>query len=867
MPIAMTCPGCQATFDVPENLSGKKIRCTNCKQEIQVPAAGEAKKPFGRMAVSTGSAASSGSTVSEKASPTEKGLPTTPKAPSPTAARKSTPRPDLVTDVVVDDGDDDDTPAQKTAPNKKASSNDKAAVAASKPGKKANRDDDEEGDKPKKKKKGQDGSGAMIALIAGGAVSLLAIIGLSIWLLTGDSKGTAKGSSSSDTTPATPTGSSSSGGKPGSGMPGSGMPGSGMPGGPGSSLGPAPGESGAPGDSPFVRPGMGNPGSSLGPPPGGPGSFTPPDTGDPGSSLGPPPGGPMSFTPPGGIGNTGSSLGPPPGVGVPGGVSPPGVVPGPGVGVPGSSLGPPPGGAGNGAGNGAGMGVAPPPPPPPPLPGVGNPGPIPGPAPGGPGGLVPPGDNTPLPPGLGPTLPGGGGVIGGGGGGAAPQQPGGGFGGVQEKVGKLYRSVNPFLTAAFDTTNKELVTISLRPDRNRVAGVISRYSYPDFKAQGSATIARPGTRAVIDEKKDLLYVATTGTATLQTLGQQMTDRPTVSGDIDVYDLAGLRSGKFDEKTGLRPVATLPVGKIIRDIVLSSDGGTVFVLTTSTATSPRNAKCKLIGIDTASKKLTKDMDLADPAWNLRAAPDGKHLYVTTVPTPTKPQPVVMVLDQSSLNLASTLPLPSNGAWDLFVADKERLYVTSPGAVVNNQVQPFSLEVVDSSGQVSKAVNGGLGTTSNNGYVGVTASGKYLVSSSHHMPGVDVYKDGTLSGSLTKAGVIPIGGTFLVVPDEDYVVFNTGAVLKLDDLGIVPGVGGGFGGNLGGGLGEPGLGAPGGMPGLGIPGPGLPGGLPGVGLPGGLPGVGVPGGAPGIPPGAGLPFPPPAPGGRPGAGKSN
>ena len=49
MAIPLTCPGCQAAFEVPDTLSGKTIRCTSCKTQLTVPAAGMAdtKKPFG----------------------------------------------------------------------------------------------------------------------------------------------------------------------------------------------------------------------------------------------------------------------------------------------------------------------------------------------------------------------------------------------------------------------------------------------------------------------------------------------------------------------------------------------------------------------------------------------------------------------------------------------------------------------------------------------------------------------------------------------------------------------------------------------------------------------------------------------------
>src|SRR5262249_24342791 len=41
MPIPLTCAGCQSSFEVPDHLAGKKIRCTTCKAEMTVSLADE----------------------------------------------------------------------------------------------------------------------------------------------------------------------------------------------------------------------------------------------------------------------------------------------------------------------------------------------------------------------------------------------------------------------------------------------------------------------------------------------------------------------------------------------------------------------------------------------------------------------------------------------------------------------------------------------------------------------------------------------------------------------------------------------------------------------------------------------------------
>ncbi len=39
MPIEVTCPSCQATLPIPENFTGKKVRCSDCEGIVEVPAA------------------------------------------------------------------------------------------------------------------------------------------------------------------------------------------------------------------------------------------------------------------------------------------------------------------------------------------------------------------------------------------------------------------------------------------------------------------------------------------------------------------------------------------------------------------------------------------------------------------------------------------------------------------------------------------------------------------------------------------------------------------------------------------------------------------------------------------------------------
>jgi hypothetical protein len=168
MAIPIKCAGCQAAFDVPDNLAGKTIRCTSCKSQVTVASAAPA--------------------APAKAAPVAK-----------PAAKK----------IEVDDDD------VKTKPGKAKDAKDtKVKSAAARRRDEDDDDDEEDDDRPRKKGKAKaaaKGGGGMIALIAIGAVGICAIIGVSVYLLMGsgsDDKKKDTASSGSPSSPSTPPGGS-----------------------------------------------------------------------------------------------------------------------------------------------------------------------------------------------------------------------------------------------------------------------------------------------------------------------------------------------------------------------------------------------------------------------------------------------------------------------------------------------------------------------------------------------------------------------------------------------------------------------------------------------------------------------------------
>lgn len=546
--------------------------------------------------------------------------------------------------------------------------------------------------------------------------------------------------------------------------------------------------------------------------------------------------------------------------GTPPGVPPTFPMPGPGVPMP---PGPPPVAA-LPAPPGPGAVPAPPGPPPTfPSPGAGATEEQPG-AP--PPTFPPPGAPAFPPPGGGEVTPGGG-------------TPGFGNGtGIGFVTPALAAKVEPFYAIAFDAEKGEVYTVSMRVVSNtKAAGTLYRHSYPDFAPKGQWKIPHLGTRAAIDTVNGKLYLASVTTVT-PLVAAQKNDRAAAAGDVEVFDLAAVRSGKVEDRADLRPAATISVGAPVRGLDVTADGKTLTVLV-ARQTGLKQGKSTLRQYDTADRKVQREKDLTEPAWDMTRSADGKALLVIDFPSATKNQ-MLTTFDPATLApQGSSLPLPQGLVSDVAPGPDGKLVA----AAGTGGGQSGKLVLVDPSGPPQE-----LATTasrpSQNGYARFTPDGKKLLVASHgfggFQPGLDVLEvsDAAAAGgykrlaTVRSAGGLYVGGHFYIAPDGARVVCQTGVVLATDK--ITEHVGGPEpvmpGGGQPGGFGQPGAVGDGGQPGA-FPGGGRagPGGRPGPGGfgqpagPGQPGGVGQPGAPPMPPPGATPMGMPPGGFGQPGA----
>lgn len=873
MSIPMSCAGCGAAFDVPDNLAGKTIRCTSCKAQMSVPAGGgEAKKPFGSGS-QNGAKAAQGAAVAAapaKTSPNGKPAEARPAAPAKAEAKPASKPAAKAVAVEVDDEDEEEK-GGKGAKSKPAKGGDKKAVAKKR---RDDDDDDDEDERPtrKKPKNKSGGSGAMIAII-GGVLGLILIVVLGVVLLGGGEKKDESASNSSSSSEPAKT--------PGPGAMG-GMQGPGAGGGP--SSGPTysnpnmgmykpPASNGADPAAGGMNPGPGGAGAAPGGMTPGSGPMYPGPGGMyPGGTYGPPnPGGMGPGTPaPGGMnGNSGP------------------MYPGPGGMYPGGTYGPP---------NPGGMNPAP-------------------------GGMAQgPGDATagPFPGAYGPNSGAG---------------PGLGGGTPANTDANQKARIEPFLAVAFDPDQKDLFTVEVRPAGRTTERVLHHYSYPTFQSIGAYKMASNGFRVAIDTKGGLLYVAAAKGIT--TFDAQPTDRIGAVGNVEVYDLKAVREHKnpdgkpLEDGKKVEPVATITVNHRIHGLEVSEDGKSLYVLHSLNSTGATGKKAALTLYDTATRKESKRYEQFTDGVAVRdmvKTADGKSNLIVTEAQSTKDKSTtVVVIDAANMSKLQTTKFREVQVLDVAPMSDGGMVVSTvsasqagrpnpggapggmfggkpggmgsppgpggpggipgiggpmgggpgapfpggpmggqpgapfpggqpggpfsggqPGGGTQSQVR-FNLVLVDPNGAEKGEMDlGVLGHVSNNGYVEFDPANKKLFTSTWRGSGLDVYEvtDPTAANGVKLQTAVrtarrdPFGGNFSVTPDGKYLVFQHGTVLDTSDIG--------------GALAKPGT--------PGIP-PGSPGANPGMG-PGGFvppnPGVPTP---PGVPPMPGAPGSGNAPPGKP------
>jgi predicted Zn finger-like uncharacterized protein len=415
----------------------------------------------------------------------------------------------------------------------------------------------------------------------------------------------------------------------------------------------------------------------------------------------------------------------------------------------------------------------------------------------------------------------------------------------------LASKLTPFFAIAFDVENKEVYVVTHRWTGKKTEGLLYRYTYPDFRAKGSYNLPNLATKAVIDSKKGLLYLAAAdlkSPVSSRNIALMHYDRAYATGDIHIIDLAPIRSGKVEDRSDIKPVGSVQVDASIRGLELAPDGKSLFVAVNRS--SGRVTKGFLRQIDTTTRKQIREKMIPEQIVAMTLSPDGKDILALEFPVPvTKPVISLFVYDAESWTLrAVQLPAASTDV----AATRDGKYLAA--VIGTGAPSAAKLQLLATDGALPGDVPTIGWKASNNSYVAFSPDAKRLYVSSLGGPitpngptnaGLDVYDVENVAdvktykkvSSIRESGGTSVGGYFHLSPDGEYIVFRTGAVLATAKLKENAG---GLPGNLG----NPGVVPP--MPGVTPPGPGIPGTPTGPGP--------VPGGVPmeqGSPPAAGMP----------------
>jgi hypothetical protein len=348
----------------------------------------------------------------------------------------------------------------------------------------------------------------------------------------------------------------------------------------------------------------------------------------------------------------------------------------------------------------------------------------------------------------------------------------GGLGGEFERP--LGVIVESFWAGAFLPEKKEFVTFKAG---GGFSGVVTRYSYPDFKRLAIYMLAKPVHRAVVDEKNGKLYVATVRSNDTA-ISQQ--DAAMLIGDIQVYDLGKLTDGSLADKEQVKPVSTLiPASATfaVSGLEITADGSALYVsgvVIGGTKAKP-TYRGKLLKWDTTAGKLAAEIATDSALRALSVSADGKTVVaVEQLVGPTGGGNLI-VFDGPGWKRTNSIPLSGTPS-DVTVRGEKVLSVTTtaPGSarlVFGAEGTPTELDAGGSAhyarftpGGTKLLVSAGMrsedGLTMN---VGLTL---YDVA-----PGKPV--------KLTRAAFDRnLCGLFVISPDGKLAVMNSGAVLDLE-----------------------------------------------------------------------------------------
>lgn len=368
-----------------------------------------------------------------------------------------------------------------------------------------------------------------------------------------------------------------------------------------------------------------------------------------------------------------------------------------------------------------------------------------------------------------------------------PGRPGGNMKNLQAKM-----RIDPFWTSLYLPKQQEVLVFGARQSAGgRPGGYVRRYSYPDFLPKAMYHLPNPVTFAVADDAAGLLMVTT---STRQDIAQKEIERQVHIGDIQVYNLNQILSGKLGERDDLKPTSSIQFGARLAGMELIDSK--LYVLTISpSGNRVKPWRPKLVQLDHKTGKTLAEMDLPDPAWRMAVSPDKSKIYIGEVQLSPLGLPMwgvgnqgfILVVDAKEMTKERTLSVPGT-IYDLVVREDGTVLASvseGPGVKLY-AVNPSGLTVDLTSPSNRKE---------SLGYIGLTPDGSKLITAVPREFGIAIHDVTNLEGPSGLKQVVdaravksngandsevPIGGNFTITPDQRFALFQVGLVVDLESL---------------------------------------------------------------------------------------
>lgn len=179
--------------------------------------------------------------------------------------------------------------------------------------------------------------------------------------------------------------------------------------------------------------------------------------------------------------------------------------------------------------------------------------------------------------------------------------------------------IEPFLGVVVSPERKLVLTSTTR-------SFLKLYTYPDFRLKGSYKLRGPATHLAFDSRRNQLYAHVTSVERLQT--NTPGKSPSGLGDLLVYDLNDILTGKDSTTTELTETASIELNANTKKMLLSKNSEHLYILTEQS--QGMDAPGKLFRIQTAQNQADLDRDFEKGVESMCLSPDGTSLYVAVSP---------------------------------------------------------------------------------------------------------------------------------------------------------------------------------------------------------------------------------------------